>query len=215
MWKIFNELMESRGIKSFTLLFFFLICFMSINAIYLARNKQFHQAEQNQHGIKPSSVFEQVQPKENHMILTSVFEHMGEIPSVYTCDGQDLAPILHISGVPERTQELALIVDDPDAPVGNWVHWVLYNIPSSVAVIDNQHLAPEISQGMTDFGRIGWGGPCPPDREHRYFFKLYALDTQLNLPSGLSKRELENAMQGHIIEQTELIGRYDRLSRRT
>ena len=144
------------------------------------------------------------------MKLTTVFEHNGIIPSVYTCDGEDLAPVLNISDVPEKTKELAIIVDDPDAPVGTWVHWVLYNIPAETTKIDNKNLLPEIKQGMTDFGRIGWGGPCPPNGEHRYFFKLYALDVKLDLSSGVTKKELEKAMQEHIIEKSEIIGLYNR-----
>ena len=145
------------------------------------------------------------------MKLTTVFENMGNIPSVYTCDGEDLAPVLNISEVSEKAKELAIIVDDPDAPMGTWVHWVLYNIPPTTTKIDNKNLSPEIKQGMTDFGRIGWGGPCPPNGEHRYFFKLYALDEQLNLPNGATKKDLEKVMQGHIIEKAEVIGLYDRM----
>lgn len=144
------------------------------------------------------------------MKLTTDFEHNGNIPSIYTCDGDDLAPILNILDVPSTAKELAIIVDDPDAPVGTWVHWVLYNIPVVTKKIDNKNLTPEIKQGMTDFGRIGWGGPCPPNGEHRYFFKLYALDKNLDLPLGVTKKELEQAMENHIIEKTELIGLYDR-----
>lgn len=144
------------------------------------------------------------------MKLTTVFEHNGNIPSIYTCDGDDLAPILNISDVPSTAKELAIIVDDPDAPVGTWVHWVLYNIPVVTKKIDNKNLTLEIKQGMTDFGRIGWGGPCPPNGEHRYFFKLYALDKNLDLPLGVMKKELEQAMKNHIIEKSELIGLYDR-----
>lgn len=144
------------------------------------------------------------------MKLTTDFEHNGNIPSIYTCDGDDLAPILNILDVPSTAKELAIIVDDPDAPVGTWVHWVLYNIPVAINKIDNNNLAPEIKQGMTDFGSIGWGGPCPPNGEHRYFFKLYALDKKLDLPLGVTKKELEQAMKNHIIEKSELIGLYDR-----
>lgn len=144
------------------------------------------------------------------MKLTSVFEHNSNIPSEYTCDGQDLAPILSIFEVPTGAKELVLIVDDPDAPVGTFVHWVLYNIPPSIQKIDNANLPVGVKQGMTDFGRIGWGGPCPPSGVHRYFFKLYAIDKVLDLPEGLTKLQVEKAAREHIIEKTELIGLYKR-----
>lgn len=145
------------------------------------------------------------------MKLTSVFAHNEIIPSKYTCDGEDLAPILTISEVPANTQELVLIVDDPDAPMGTWVHWLVYNIPASTTKIDAKNLPKEAKEGITDFGRTGWGGPCPPSGTHRYFFKLYALDKKLDLPQGLTKAELEKAIKGHVFEQTELIGLYKRL----
>ena len=145
-----------------------------------------------------------------HMKLTTVFEHNGNIPSIYTCDGKDLAPELNISDVPAAAKELVLIVDDPDAPMGTWVHWVLYNIPTTTTKIDNKNLPHGTKQGMTDFGRIGWGGPCPPNGQHRYFFKLYAIDKKLDLPDGLTKKEIENAIKSHIMEKTEIIGLYKR-----
>lgn len=154
-----------------------------------------------------------VQPfnqKGGSMKLTSVFAQNENIPSVYTCDGQDLAPILNISEVPHNAQELVLIVDDPDAPVGTFVHWLVYNLPANTTRIDANNLPVEAKQGMTDFGRIGWGGPCPPSGTHRYFFKLYALDKKLYLPEGIKKSDLEKAINGHVIEQAELIGLYKR-----
>lgn len=144
------------------------------------------------------------------MKLTTVFEHNGRIPSEYTCDGQDLAPQLTISDVPENAKSLVLIVDDPDAPSGTWVHWLLYNIPTNTTVINANNLPIEAKQGMTDFGRASWGGPCPPSGTHRYFFKLYAIDTILDLPEGATKTQLEQAIQDHIIEKAELIGLYKR-----
>lgn len=148
--------------------------------------------------------------KEGNMKLTSVFEHNSNIPSKYTCDGDDLAPELTISEVPENTKELALIVDDPDAPMGTWVHWVVYNIPANTTKIDANNLPVGSKQGMTDFRRIGWGGPCPPNGSHRYFFKLYALNKEINLPDGATKFQLEKAIQNNIIEKSELIGLYKR-----
>jgi len=142
------------------------------------------------------------------MKLTSDFEHEGMIPEKYTCDGANIAPILEISDVPENTKSFALIVDDPDAPVGLWVHWVLYNLPSDTRTIDENNLPNGTTAGMTNFGFTKWGGPCPPDGMHRYYFKLYALDKELNLPAGLNKKQLEEAIKDSIIEKTELMGRY-------
>lgn len=159
--------------------------------------------------LKPKDVVE-AKIKVGKMKITSVFENNGQIPSKYTCDGQDLAPELNISDVPEGTKELVLIVDDPDAPIGTFVHWVLYNIPSSTTKIDEKNLPSGVKQGFSDFRRNGWGGPCPPNGEHRYFFKLYALDKELDMPEGASKAKIENAIKGHVIEQAQLIGLYNR-----
>lgn len=148
--------------------------------------------------------------KEGNMKLTTVFEHNGKIPSKYTCDGEDAAPELTISNVPENAKELVLIVDDPDAPMGTWVHWLVYNISVETKSIDYKNLPDSVKQGKTDFQRIGWGGPCPPYGTHRYFFKLYALDKELKLPEGLTKQQLETAIHDHVIEKTELIGLYKR-----
>lgn len=151
-----------------------------------------------------------VQTKGGNMKITTDFEHNAKIPSKYTCDGDDLAPVLTISDVPEGAKELVLIVDDPDAPMGTWVHWLLYNIPVRTAKIDNNNLPTVVKQGFTDFKRLGWGGPCPPYGEHRYFFKLYAIDKTLDLPEGATKPKLEAAINGHVIEKAELIGLYQR-----
>lgn len=147
------------------------------------------------------------------------FSHQGEIPSRFTCDGNDISPALSWSGVPQGTQSLALIVDDPDAPDPaapkmTWVHWVLYNIPPTAKEIPQNispsELPPETAQGNNDWKRTGYGGPCPPIGRHRYFHKLYALDIKLPDLHHPTKALLEKAMQGHIIEQAELIGTYQR-----
>lgn len=148
--------------------------------------------------------------KEGNMKLTSIFNNNANIPSKYTCDGEDAAPELIISEVPTSAKSLVLIVDDPDAPMGTWVHWVLYNIPAETTKIDAKNLPQDVKQGITDFGRMGWGGPCPPSGTHRYFFKLYAIDEILELPQGITKAQLENAIKNHVIEKTELIGLYKR-----
>ena len=150
-------------------------------------------------------------------ITSHVFNHEGSIPAVYTCDGEDISPELNWSGIPEHTQSLVLIVDDPDAPDPaapkmTWVHWVLYNLPVSatslVGGIKNSELPHGTLQGLNDWKRTGYGGPCPPIGRHRYFFKLYALDTVLSDLDEPTKAEVEQAMQGHIIEEAVLMGTY-------
>ncbi len=137
------------------------------------------------------------------------------IPSLYTCDGQDISPDLHWDAPPTGTQSLALIVDDPDAPGEIFVHWVLYDLPPEIhqlpkAIATQTELPGGGVQGKNDFGNLGYGGPCPPNGIHRYLFKLYALDRQLGLKSGATKAQLEAAMNGHILAAAELIGRYAR-----
>ena len=148
--------------------------------------------------------------------LSSPAFKAGEmIPKKYTCDGVNISPPLKWTGVPSKTKSLALICDDPDAPVGTWVHWVLYDLPVGVhelpeAVPPKKILKNGIKQGVNDFRKIGFGGPCPPKGTHRYFFKLYALDTLLNLKPGITKALLLKAMERHILAKTELIGKYAR-----
>ena len=144
------------------------------------------------------------------MKLTSTaFIHNGQIPSEFTCDGADLSPPLSISDVPANAKSFVLIMDDPDAPVGTWDHWIVFNIPSSAKEIP-KGTEPNGADGRNSWGRSGYGGPCPPSGTHRYFFKLYALDTMLNLPEGSAKKDIEKAMQGHIVAKTELMGTYKR-----
>jgi len=149
-------------------------------------------------------------------LTTSAFPVQGTIPKKFTCDGPDVSPPLAWSGAPPGTQSFALIVDDPDAPAGTWVHWVLYDLPANMkelaeGVPKQEQLSNGARQGRNDFRKIGYGGPCPPPgKPHRYFFKLYALDKKLDLKAGASKAEAESAMKGHILAQAELIGRYGR-----
>jgi Raf kinase inhibitor-like YbhB/YbcL family protein len=147
------------------------------------------------------------------VIGSAVFTAMDSIPSRYACDGADVSPPLSWRGVPAAAKSIALIVDDPDAPGGTWVHWVVYDLPPGSARLDEN--IPKIDtlrgggkQGVTDFRRVGYNGPCPPGGTHRYFFKLYALDIMLNLPSGKAKKEIEKAMKGHIIANAVLVGTY-------
>lgn len=143
------------------------------------------------------------------------FTEGGMIPRQYTCDGEDMSPPLSWSGIPEGTKSIAIIADDPDAPGGMWVHWVVYNLPPDLKglpenVPAQKTLANGGIQGMTDFRRIGYGGPCPPSGTHRYFFKVYALDAVLDLDPGAIKKRLLNAMEGHILAEGELMGKYRR-----
>ena len=148
-------------------------------------------------------------------LKSSAFEAGGIIPKKYTCDGPDVSPPLSWSDVPGGAKSLTLIADDPDAPRGTWVHWVAWNIPATARALEED--APKrdtlpngMKQGTTDFRSIGYGGPCPPSGTHRYFFKLYALDATLNLPPSTTKKDLEKAMQGHVLAQSELMGKYAR-----
>ncbi|MFC2174812.1 YbhB/YbcL family Raf kinase inhibitor-like protein [archaeon] len=141
-------------------------------------------------------------------LTSSAFGEMQPIPAKYTCDGDDVNPPLDVSDVPEGTKSLALIVDDPDAPLGIWVHWVVWNLP--VKNMPENKLEFGGIQGMNSFGKLDYGGPCPPSGKHRYFFKMYALDTKLDLEDGLSKEELERAMDSHILAQAQLVGTYER-----
>jgi len=149
-------------------------------------------------------------------LKSTSFKNGDFIPAEYTCKGKDISPPLAWNDVPQTTKSFAIISDDPDAPIGTWVHWVIYDIPSDV-----RHLPENISkvnilsdgskQGVNDFGKIGYGGPCPPPGSaHRYFFKLYALNTKLELKPGLTKKALESAIKGHIAGEAELIGKFKR-----
>lgn len=183
--------------KKFSLILF-LVIFLIFGGIF-AKKKFFSGSEYN---LSPM--------KEGNMKLLSEFENNGKIPSKYTCDGENLAPELTVSAIPVGTKSLVLIVDDPDAPMGTFVHWVLFNLPKHTIKINNKLLPPGVKQGLTDFGKIGWGGPCPPSGEHRYFFKIYAIDKILDLQNGCTKAQVERSIQGHIIEKAELIGLYKR-----
>jgi hypothetical protein len=143
-------------------------------------------------------------------LVSPAFKHNEFIPEKYTCDGKDINPPLLIENIPSGTKSMALIVDDPDAPAGTWVHWVVWNISPDTKEMKESSVPGGAQQGVNDFRKHEYGGPCPPSGTHRYFFKLYALDTMLNLGSKAKKSDLEQAMKGHILEKTELIGRYRR-----
>jgi len=150
-------------------------------------------------------------------LSSSAFAEGAAIPQEYTCQGNDKSPPLKWSGVPSETKSLALIMDDPDAPMGTWVHWVLYDLPSSMTELPEglsakEHIAAGSGkEGINDFKRLGYGGPCPPaGKPHRYFFKLFALDNTPDLKPGAKKKDLERAMQKHILAQGQLMATYIR-----
>ena len=152
-------------------------------------------------------------------LTSSAFPQGGEIPAKYTCEGQDISPPLAWTGAPPDATSLALIVDDPDAPDPaapkmTWVHWVLYNIPPGTGSLPEgaKQLPPGTLQGLNDWKSTGYGGPCPPPGHgpHRYFFRLYALDSEVGLPAGASRKELERALEGHVLAVAELVGVYQR-----
>ena len=144
------------------------------------------------------------------MKLTSPeFANNGFIPQKFTCEGEDINPPLVMESIPALTRRLALIIDDPDAPVGTFVHWVVYDIPVVSRIEENSIPG---KQGINDFRRRNYGGPCPPSGTHRYFFKVYALDERLELAEGINKAGLEKAMEGHLLAKTELIGLYRKKS---
>lgn len=148
-------------------------------------------------------------------IKSPAFVPGGKIPGKYTCDGMGISPPLVWTSGPEKTKTFALICDDPDAPRDTWVHWVLFNLPADIIelrenVLPERELKSGTKQGMNDFRKIGYGGPCPPGGTHRYYFKLYALDTKINLDAGATKSELLKAMEGHILAEGQLMGRYER-----
>jgi hypothetical protein len=153
------------------------------------------------------------------ILESSAFIHESQMPAIYTCEGTDISPPLSWEGVPENTRSLVLIVDDPDAPDPQapkmtWVHWVVYNLPVDIAGLAEgaspDKLPPGTQEGINDWKRTGYGGPCPPVGNHRYFHKLYALDTKLDLTAKPDKQTVEAVMNGHIIEQASLVGYYQK-----
>ncbi len=148
-------------------------------------------------------------------ITSTAFKDGEMIPQKYTCDGKDVSPFLKWEFLPAQTKSIALIVDDPDAPAGTWVHWVIFNIPPTINELPegtpiSSGLPNGALQGKNDFGNYGYGGPCPPGGTHRYYFKLYALDTMLKLSAGITKAELLKAVEGHVMAQAQVMGRYSR-----
>ena len=156
-----------------------------------------------------SSTTNEVEKMPELKLTSPAFKDNENIPSKYTCQGDDINPPLNIEGIPENAKSLALIIDDPDAPMGNWDHWVVWNIPITSKIEEGK--VPEGAvQGINDFGKHDYGGPCPPSGTHRYMFKLFALDTPLDINENSEKGDVENAMQAHIIAETKLVGLYSK-----
>ena len=166
--------------------------------------------------VEPRPIDQITQPPnpvkvESKMKLTSLaFENNGMIPQKYTCDEENVSPPLSITEMPDNAKSLVLVVDDPDAPSGDWVHWTIWNIDPKTTEITEGSVPQNTAQGLTDFGKAGWGGPCPPSGIHHYQFKLYALDATLTLSSSAKKKDIEAVMEGHILDQTLLVGLYQR-----
>lgn len=152
----------------------------------------------------------------NIIVKSDSFSDGGMIPAKYTCDGANISPQLSWENVPKDTKSFVLICEDPDAPMGTFTHWIMYDIPANIRELPenlpkDKVLENEAKQGTTDFKKLGYGGPCPPSGTHRYYFKLFALDTLLNLEPGVKKETLLKAMDSHIIAQGEIMGKYARL----
>jgi len=141
---------------------------------------------------------------------SSAFQNNQPIPLKYTCDGENVNPPLKINEIPEGTKSLVLIVDDPDAPMGTWVHWLVWNIEPQTREVPESPVFDEAVEGINSFKKTGYGGPCPPSGTHHYFFKLYALDIMLDLDSQAKVKDIEKAMEGHILDKAELVGVYSR-----
>ncbi|KKU48891.1 hypothetical protein A3H10_04515 [Candidatus Uhrbacteria bacterium RIFCSPLOWO2_12_FULL_46_10] len=171
-----------------------------VSVIIIVRN--FSQ----QRKIRPVPIL----PLTTMQLTSSAFQNNEHIPSQYTCDGANVNPPLNILEIPKEAESLVLIVDDPDAPRGDWVHWTVWNINPTTASIGENSVPSGAIEGQTDFGKSGYGGPCPPSGTHRYHFKLYALDKELALDKRAKKFDLESAMSGHTLAQSTLVGLYKR-----
>lgn len=162
--------------------------------------------------FEKQSVIQKNQPHKMKQlsIRSSAFQNRGKIPSKYTCDGEDINPPLIFENIPDEARSLTLIVEDPDAPGKTWLHWVVFNISADTTHINEDSVPQHAVEAMTDFGHIGYGGPCPPQGVHRYHFKLYALDTMLDLTEDVTLEEIRQAMEHHILDEAELVGLYSR-----
>jgi len=192
------------------LFFILLISVLSVVVLFVLFSQRIEEKEFSKSEIVMNK---NLSTNSDFMKLSSpVFVHQGLIPSRYTCDGENTSPPLEIIGVPAEAKSLVLIMDDPDAvkPAGKvWDHWIVFNIPPSTSIIKEGEEPPGVP-GLGTGGNKGYSGPCPPDGEHRYFFKVYALDIELDLPAGAVKQDILAAMDGHILAEAELVGLYNR-----
>jgi Raf kinase inhibitor-like YbhB/YbcL family protein len=161
-------------------------------------------------GFALSTTQSQIAPKV-FQLASPDFGQGGQFPKRFTCDDQNISPTLQIAGVPEGAKSLVLILDDPDAPSGTWTHWLMWNMSPDLREIVAGAAPRASAQGTNDFGKPGYGGPCPPSGEHRYYFRLYALDTPLNLPTTAKRAALDKAIKGHVLGQATLMGKYSRV----
>ncbi|HET9870571.1 MAG TPA: YbhB/YbcL family Raf kinase inhibitor-like protein [bacterium] len=170
-------------------------------------------------GALAAGAWAKASPVHPHLrLLSKAFGDGNKLPVRYTCDGAGVSPELHWKNLPRKTKSLALILDDPDAPYSTWIHWVAYNIPPDVLEFledfpKDAQLPNGITQGTNDFKTLGYGSPCPPSGVHRYFFRLYALDSRLDLAPGATAEQLRQAMKGHILSMAQLMGRYGQYER--
>lgn len=185
--------------KSIVIVAFIVLC-IAIAAIVVLLSKQraITSKKKQMNNVQPIT------------IQSPAFAANQEIPAKYTCDGANVNPPLTFTNIPENAKSLVLIVDDPDAPAKTWVHWIIYNIPPQTTSVDENSVPQNAKLGTTDFGKSGYGGPCPPSGTHRYFFKVYALDAMFEDLKNPAKDVLEQKMQGHIVGQGELVGLYKR-----
>lgn len=192
---------------------FLLSCALLLFCSCSGSNRQ--SAGENRSGSEVTNANQSSGEKMNMRVTSTAFQDGGMISAKYTCDGTNVSPPLEWSDAPQTTKSLALICDDPDAPAKTWVHWVVFDLPAGRTSLP-ENVPPQDTvagggkQGTNDFKKIGYGGPCPPGGTHRYFFKIYALDTELNLDSKTTKEQLLRAMKDHILAQGELMGRYKR-----
>lgn len=190
---------------------FFVSCIgIIIGSFVFAINGSRDTNDNNKNEKENNEIINNQKDNMQKLTLTSrAFGNNGKIPSKHTCDGEGISPALQIDGVNENAKSFVLIMDDPDAPSGVWDHWIKFNIPVSIKEI-KEGSEPEGVSGIGTSGNKEYFGPCPPDKEHRYFFKLYSLDAELDLKEGVTKKEVEKAMDEHILQRTELVGVYER-----
>jgi len=191
-----------RKTKILLLILLTILLFLVAGIVYLSQSSKKETA--------PSILEEELTKPSSMKISSPAFENNQFIPVKYTCDGENINPPLKIEDVPEGTKTLALIVDDPDAPMGVWSHWVLFNIDPSVQFIEENSYPEGAIQGLNDFKKHSYGGPCPPSGAHRYYFRLYALDTILDLSSEATREDVLKTIKDHILASAELMGLYQR-----